>query len=107
MTRSTSSARMARAARHDLLVLSDADIRVGPGYLRSVAAPFRDPQVGVVTSLFTGIAQPALLPELEAIYLSTDFMPAVLMARQVEGVNFGLGATIGITARLPGGNRRI
>ena len=45
---------MARAARHDLLVLSDADIRVGPGYLRSVAAPFRDAKVGAVTSLFTG-----------------------------------------------------
>jgi ceramide glucosyltransferase len=87
---------LAHAARHDVLVLSDADIRVGPGYLRSVAAPFRDLAVGVVTSLFTGIAQRALLPELEATYLSTDFMPAVLMARQVEGVSFGLGATIGI-----------
>ena len=87
---------LAQAARYDVLVLSDADTRVGPDYLRSVAAPLRDSKVGVVTSLFTGIAQPALLPELEATYLSTDFMPAVLMARQVEGMSFGLGATIGI-----------
>jgi ceramide glucosyltransferase len=88
---------MSRAARHNLLVLSDADIRVSPGYLRSVAAPFRDPKVGVVTSLFTGIAGRGLLPQLEAVCVSTDFMPAALMARQVEGVNFALGATIGIT----------
>ena len=87
---------LARAARHDLLVLSDADIRVGPGYLRSVAAPFRDAQVGAVTSMFTGIPVRSILPELEAIYLSTDFMPAVLMARQLEGVRFALGATVGI-----------
>ena len=87
---------LARAARHNLLVLSDADIRVGPDHLRSVAAPFRDAQVGAVTSLFTGIPLHSLWPELEAIYLSTDFMPSVLMARQMEGVRFAMGATIGI-----------
>jgi ceramide glucosyltransferase len=87
---------MARAARHNLLVLSDADIQVGPGYLRTIAAPFRDAHVGVVTSMFTGIAVRSLWPELEAIYLSTDFMPAVLMARQLEGVRFALGATVAI-----------
>jgi len=87
---------LARAARHNFLVLSDADIRVGPGYLQAVAAPFRHAQVGAVTSLFTGIAMRSLWPELEAIYLSTDFMPAVLMARQLEGVRFALGATVGI-----------
>lgn len=87
---------LARAARHKFLIVSDADIRVGPGYLRSVAAPFRDPQVGATTSLFTGIPLPSLWPELEAISISTDFMPAVLVARQFEGVRFALGATIGI-----------
>jgi len=87
---------LARAARHKLLVLSDADIRVGPGHLRLVAAPFRDAQVGVATSMFTGIPVRSLWPELEAISLSTDFMPAVLMARQVEGVRFALGATVAI-----------
>ena len=88
---------MARAARNDLLVLSDSDIRVGAGYLRSIAAPFRDPQVGLVTSLFTGIPMRSLWPELEAICLSTDFMPAVLLARQFEGVRFALGASIAVT----------
>jgi ceramide glucosyltransferase len=87
---------LAREAKHNLLVLSDADIRVGPSYLRSVAAPFRDARVGVVTSLFTGIPVRSLWPELEAIYLSTDFMAAVLIARQMEGVHFALGATIAI-----------
>ena len=88
---------MARAARHNFLVQSDADIRVGPGYLRAMVAPFRDAKVGVVTSLFTGITARSLLPELEAIYLSADFMPAVLIARQVEGVRFAMGATVAVT----------
>ena len=37
---------MAKAAKHDLLVATDADIPVGPEYLREMVAPFRDPQVG-------------------------------------------------------------
>ena len=87
---------LARTAKYNLLVLSDADIWVGPGYLRAVAAPFRDAKVGAVTSMFTGIPVRALWPELEAINLSTDFMPAVMMARQMEGIHFALGATIGV-----------
>ena len=88
---------MARAARFDILVQSDADIRVGPGYLRSIAEPFGNSKVGAVTSLYTGIAKPSLWPELEAIYLSTDFMPSVLLARELEGVHFALGATVAVT----------
>ena len=87
---------LARTAQHDFLVLSDADIRVGPGYLRSVIGPFRNAKVSVVTSLFTGLPLRSLWPELEAIYLSTDFMAAVLMARRVEGMSFALGATIAV-----------
>jgi ceramide glucosyltransferase len=64
--------------------------------LRSVAAPFRDVQVGAATSMFTGLPLPSLWPELEAISISTDFMPDVLMARQLEGVRFALGATVAI-----------
>lgn len=88
---------LARAARRDLLVLSDADIRVGPGYLRSVAAPFHDARVGAVTSLFSGIPVRSLWPELEAISLSTNFMPAVLMACTLEGMHFAMGATVAVT----------
>ncbi|MBZ5670223.1 MAG: bacteriohopanetetrol glucosamine biosynthesis glycosyltransferase HpnI [Acidobacteriia bacterium] len=87
---------LARAAKHSVLVVSDADIRVGPGYLRSVAAPFREARVGAVTSLYTGIAPRCLWSKLEAINLSSDFMASVLVARQLEGVRFALGATMAV-----------
>jgi ceramide glucosyltransferase len=87
---------MARAAKHDHLVLSDADIRVGPDHLRAMAEPFREAQVGAVTSFYTGLPTPSLWPELEAVYLSTDFMPSVLMARELEDVHFALGASIAV-----------
>src|SRR6202035_24846 len=43
--------RMAREARHELVIVSDSDVRVEPGFLRAVVRPFRDPEVGGVTCL--------------------------------------------------------
>src|SRR3984893_11515139 len=41
-------ARLAREARHDILALTDGDVRVGPAYLREVVAPFTDDRDGAV-----------------------------------------------------------
>jgi len=53
-TKVSNLCRLVREARHDLLVITDSDVRVEPGYLRSVAAMFRDPGVGGVTALYRG-----------------------------------------------------
>ncbi len=89
--------RLVREARYDMLVISDSDIRVGPNYLASVVAPFRDPRVGVVTCLYRGLAEPLLWSELEDINLTSNFLGGVLVAREMEGVRFSLGATMAIT----------
>jgi ceramide glucosyltransferase len=48
---------LARAARHEIIVLTDGDVRVLPNYLREVVAPFADPKIGAVTSFYRGITQ--------------------------------------------------
>jgi ceramide glucosyltransferase len=90
--------RMAREARHEILAVSDSDVRVGPEYLRAIAAPFRDPAVGAVTCLYRGLTDGSLAANLEAIGNSTDFTAGVLVAWLFAPVNFTLGATM-VTAK--------
>src|ERR1700692_3572760 len=59
--------RLTREAKHEVLALSDGDVRVGPQYLRNVVVPLRDGDVGAVTSFYRGIAQNNLFAELEAV----------------------------------------
>lgn len=85
---------LARAARHDILVLTDGDVRVGPNYLREVIAPFADPKIGAVTSFYRGIVQKSMAAELEAVGASSEFFAGVLVAEWMEGMKFALGASI-------------
>jgi len=88
-------AQMLPAARHEILLVNDSDIRVPPDYLRSVLTPLADPSVGLVTCLYRGQAAPTLGSRLEAVGIVTDFVPGVLSARFLEkGLHFGLGSTL-------------
>jgi ceramide glucosyltransferase len=94
-TKVSNLAQMLRQAKHENILVNDGDIRVPPDYLRRVMAPLADPQVGLVTCLYRGIASPSLGSRLEALGISTDFSAAVLAARELEGgIRFGLGSTL-------------
>jgi len=93
-------AQMLPAARHELLLVNDSDIRVPSDYLRKVITPLADASVGLVTCLYRGIASPTLGSRLEALGISTDFVPGVLSARFLEkGLHFGLGSTLAFRRR--------
>lgn len=85
---------MSRAARHEYMIVNDSDIRVPADYLRRVMAPFDDSRVGMVTCLYRGIAANTLGSRVESVGTSTDFCPAVIAARQLQGIRFGLGSTL-------------
>ncbi len=96
---------MLPAARHELLLVNDSDIRVPADYLRRVITPLADNSVGLVTCLYRGVAgptvaSPTLGSRLEALGISTDFVPGVLSARFLEkGLHFGLGSTLAFRRR--------
>ena len=71
----------AAAARHDILLVSDSDMRVTPDYLRRVVAPLDDPAVGLVTCPYRGSHLTTLTARLEALYMVASFIPMVATAR--------------------------
>jgi ceramide glucosyltransferase len=86
--------RMLAAATHDLVVMSDSDIRVGPDLLRTVTAEFQDPALAVATCPYRAVAGPSFWSRLEAIGMNTDFLAGILVARMLEGMKFAVGPTI-------------
>jgi len=91
--------RMAREARNDVLIVTDSDVRVEPGFLRAVAAPFRNEEVGGVTCLYRGLTDGSFAADLEAMGNSADFAPGVLVAWLGGGgkIDFMLGAVMATT----------
>lgn len=88
--------RMAREAKHEILLVSDSDVRVGPNFLRAIAASFADPKVGGVTCLYRGLVEECFAATLEALGNSTDFAPGVLVAWLLgnRSLDFMLGAVM-------------
>jgi ceramide glucosyltransferase len=86
--------RMLSASAHDLLVMSDSDIRVTPTMLRTIAAEFQDPKLGVSTCPYRAISGASFWSRLEAIGMNTDFLAGILVARMLEGMRFAVGPTI-------------
>ncbi|KAA6463345.1 glycosyl transferase [Acidobacteria bacterium AB60] len=92
---------LAPQARHNLLLINDSDITVGPRYLERVTMHFGDSggrKTGLVTALYRGRAHGTLPSHLEALGIATDFQPSVLLARWLEGgLRYGLGSTLAVT----------
>jgi ceramide glucosyltransferase len=86
--------RMMAASAHDLVVMSDSDIRVTPVMLSTIAAEFQDPKLGVATCPYRAVAGKSFWSRLEAIGMNTDFLAGILVARMLEGMRFAVGPTI-------------
>jgi ceramide glucosyltransferase len=83
-------------ARHELLVLSDSDVRVGRDYLARVVAPLADSGVGIVTCSYTGRPRGGFWSLLGALFIDDWFTPSVRVAAMFGSRSFAFGATIAI-----------
>ena len=84
---------LAAAAKHPILVVNDADIRVEPDYLTRVTAPLADPRVGLVTCLYRPVGD-TFAARFEGLGVATDFAPSALVARLLGVDEFAMGSTL-------------
>jgi ceramide glucosyltransferase len=83
-----------RAARYDLILVSDADVRVPADFLGNMVALLREPEVALV-NCFYRIANPATLAmQWEAVAINADFWSQVLQSKTLKPLDFALGAAI-------------
>jgi ceramide glucosyltransferase len=94
-------------ASYEHVVINDSDIFVSEHYLTGVMRCFHaatgEKPVGMVTAPYLGRTgaggrEKTVWARLEALGISTDFMPGVLTARKLEGgIHFGMGSTLAMT----------
>lgn len=89
-------ANMYREAKHEIVVVADSDMHVGPDYLAALAEAFEHDGVGAVTCLYSGRSVGGLPSALGAMFINEWFLPSVLVARSVQGLGFCLGATMAV-----------
>ena len=88
---------MIASARGDIVVIADSDMRVGPGYLEAIVAPFDDPAIGALTCVFCGEpADGGVASTLSAMAITEQFMPAALVANAVEPMTYCFGSTMAV-----------
>ena len=87
---------LARLARHEILIISDADVRAPSDFLANAVAPLRNPETGLV-NCFYRLANPATLAmQWEAVAINADFWSQVLQAKSLKPLDFALGAVMAV-----------
>lgn len=81
---------MMRFAKHDVIVVSDSDILIGPDHLRQIAVRLAASSATIVTCLYRGApAHPqSWVSQLGALYIDAWYLPAAA----VDGIMFGVTA---------------
>jgi ceramide glucosyltransferase len=90
---------LANEARHELLLISDSNVRVRPSALRSVAEAFADPQVGLVTQPAVGIGGEQLGARLDNLHLTCSATLGAISGKQLLDLDFVIGKSMALRRR--------
>jgi len=85
-----------RRATHEVVAHVDSDMLASRDFLARLVAPLADEAVGVSFALYRGYRPTTVGALLEALTISTEFMPHVFVALALAEPNFGLGASIAL-----------
>ena len=87
-------------ASHDLIVMSDSDIRVAASYLENVISALEEPGVGMVSCLYCGVPAAGFWSRLAAEGINSHFLPNALVGLRLGFAKPCFGATIALQREL-------
>lgn len=85
-----------RAARFELLFISDSNAKVAPGALAELAALFENPAVGCVTSPIGGVGHQTLGALLDNLHLASTIGPGMVAAKAFAGKSIVVGKSMAL-----------
>lgn len=85
---------LVRLARHEHVLVSDANVEVDPGYLRAIVRELGQPGVGLVANLIAGTGERTLGASLENLHLGTWVVAAVAGADALGGHPIVIGKSM-------------
>lgn len=88
---------MMSAAKHDVLVLADSDIAVGPDYIETIVSALVADGIGAVTCLYRGMALNGIWSRLAAMAIDHHFLPGVVVGLRLRLAAPCFGSTIALT----------
>ena len=88
---------MDRFRKHDILLISDSNVRARPSYLKETVCYLKNPSVGLVTNLFAGVGEQALGGKLENLHLNGYIAAGVALAKM-----FGCTCVVGKSMMMRG-----
>lgn len=83
-------------ARHEILVISDSDVRLRPDYLKTIVAPLEDPDVGFVCTLYRAVMADTWFEKMELLTVNADLTPNIIFALVTGTAKFCLGASTAV-----------
>ncbi|HEX7860174.1 MAG TPA: glycosyltransferase [Verrucomicrobiae bacterium] len=87
---------LTKRARHEHLVVSDADVFVLPVFFGEVLAALREEHVGIVNCFYIQASTHTLPMRMEAVAGNSDFWTHVLQAVALKPMDFALGAALAL-----------
>jgi ceramide glucosyltransferase len=87
---------LSAAARHDVLVISDSNVRVEPGYLEEIAHLLADPTVGCVTHPVSGIGEQTLGSLLDNLSLGANAAAGQISAMRLANQAIVVGKSMAL-----------
>jgi len=90
--------RLTKEARGEVLVVSDANVRVRPSYLRDLVAALDEPGVGLVTSVIVGTGERTLGAALENLQMLAHVAPGVVSGDTLIGKPISIGKSMAMRA---------
>lgn len=89
-------ANMYPAAKHDVIVMVDSDVRVGRDFVAVITAPLAEPAVGGVTCVYKAAAAGTFASALGALAINDWSVPSALVNVAIRDLEVCYGAAIAV-----------